>query len=58
MLRLLRITPEVVDVLHDPAAFAQLAGAHLGDVAAITQDVVAQGEAFRATTGAPPEWGG
>ena len=58
MLRLLRITPEVVDVLHDPDAFAQLAGAHLGDVAAITQDVVAQGEAFRATTGAPPEWGG
>ena|SRR2546423_3690707 len=58
MLRLLRITPEVVDVVRDPDAFAQLAGAQLGEVAAIAQDVVAQGEAFRETTGSPPEWGG
>ena len=58
MIRLLPITPAIVGALAQPDAFTQLTGVQLGEVAAVLQDVVAQGEAHRAQTGAPPEWGG
>jgi RimJ/RimL family protein N-acetyltransferase len=58
MLRLLAIAPTVVDTLADPDTFAERTGAALGEVAGLVADVVAQNEAHRATTGAPPEWGG
>jgi RimJ/RimL family protein N-acetyltransferase len=58
LIRLLPVTPAIVAALAEPEAFTQLTGAQLGEVAALSQDVVAQGEAHRAFTGAPPEWGG
>ena len=58
VIRLLPITPAIVAAVAQPDGFTQLTGVELGEVAALLQDVVAQGEAHRAETGAPPEWGG
>jgi RimJ/RimL family protein N-acetyltransferase len=58
MVRLLLLDAELSRAVADPDEFERRTGATLGDNAAIAQDVVAQGEAHRARTGAPEEWGG
>lgn len=57
-MRLIVITPALVDALADADRFAGLTGARLGGHADLVREVVAQNEAHRARTGAPPEWGG
>lgn len=58
MIRLIPITPELADSVKQPERFSADFDANLGDVAPLVQGVVEQNEAYRATTGAPPEWGG
>ena len=55
---LLPITPALADAAADPVALAALCGASVDGVAEVIASVVAQGEAHRARTGAPAEWGG
>ncbi len=57
-MRLVPITAPLVDALSDADRFSRLTGARPGAQADLVRDVVAQNEAHRARTGAPPEWGG
>jgi len=57
-IRLLPITPALAAAVADPAALAALCEASVDGVADVIAAVVAQGEAHRARTGAPAEWGG
>jgi GNAT superfamily N-acetyltransferase len=56
-IQLLTITPALCEALHTPDEFARLHDAQLGPHADLVRQVVADGEAYRRTTGAPPEWG-
>ncbi len=58
MVRLVSLTPDVVEALADPASFERLTGASLGNVARQARDAAAQDAAHRARTGCAPEWGG
>ena len=56
--QLLTITPALQASLDTPDVFERLHDARLGPHLDFVRDTVAQNEAYRATTGAPPEWGG
>lgn len=56
-MRLVPITPAVVQAAVDPAAFDRLTGASIEGVGDLVRQVVAQTDAHRARTGAPAEWG-
>lgn len=55
---LLPITPALVDALRTPLAFERAYRLQLGVYLDLVCEVVAQNEALRQKTGAPPEWGG
>src|SRR5690349_19636542 len=56
-IRLLHLDAALSRAVADPVAFERATGATLGANAEVVRDVVAQGEAHRARTGTPDEWG-